>query len=61
MSRPYKFFAVDAKGPTIVGDRDALVELRSAINEALAHGRATFEVSTDGPTDETVIIQRVGA
>jgi hypothetical protein len=45
----------------LVGGRDALVTLRSTIDEALRKGRGVAGVSGDTPEDErTIVVSRVG-
>jgi len=44
----------------IEGERDALVTLRSAINNALAHGRGTADLSDVDGEDIQIVVRRVG-
>lgn len=63
MSVPYKVLIVEGIGhPMMIsGDRDALVELRSAISEALAHGVAHADVAFENGDDAVVTVERIGA
>jgi hypothetical protein len=44
----------------IAGDRDALVTLRSAINEALRRGRGTADLVDGDLEDVQVVVLRLG-
>jgi hypothetical protein len=43
------------------GERDALVTLRSAINEALGQGRAEADLERHDESDLKVVVRRIGA
>jgi hypothetical protein len=58
---PYKVLILDREGNMISGDRDALVELRSAINEALAHGVAHLDASDGEGWEMVVTVERLGS
>jgi hypothetical protein len=65
VSRPYLYLHVYVDVPRerieIEGDRDALVTLKSAINDALGRlGRGWTDVSDRGGVDRTVFVTRIG-
>jgi hypothetical protein len=61
-SYPYKYLRVSGIGGMFIeGDRDALVELRSAINEALAHGHGEAPCTYANGDETTVTVERFGA
>jgi len=51
---------LNLSGDTISGDRDALVTLRSAINEALRKGTAEAELTDDRGDDFVLLVRREG-
>lgn len=57
--KPYLY--LDVTADEIKGDRDALVTLRSLINQALRDGSATAEFSDDVADDMLFLVTRVGA
>ena len=61
---PYLYLGIihGADGCSLIqGDRDALVTLRSAIDEALHLGRGTADLADGDSDDFQVIVLRAGA
>jgi hypothetical protein len=56
---PYLF--LDVRADVIRGDRDALVTLRGAINDALRRGSADADFSDGDGDDFNLIVTRTGA
>jgi len=59
VSKPY--LHLNCTRDTITGDRDALVTLRSAINEALRRGKAEGDFTDDQGDDFVLLVEREGA
>lgn len=58
VSKPY--LSLNCARDVIEGDRDALVTLRSAINEALRKGSAMADVSDERGDDLVLVVKRHG-
>jgi hypothetical protein len=56
--KPYLY--IDVRADVLQGDRDALVTLRSAINEALCKGSAGAEFSDGDGHDIELRVVRIG-
>lgn len=64
MTRPYKYLAfvkLSTGDVLIEGDRDALVEMKSVINQALREERGEDIFADSQDNEQRVVVRRLGA
>jgi hypothetical protein len=62
MTHPYLYLTIAEGWPAVIrGDRDALVTLRSAIDQALHHERGEADVVDEDGEDNQVVVLREGS